>query len=67
MAEGSPEGYTPEQLDAEKSRTLSDAELIKEGAEYEEKEVRKILVLTPEQIDSIKSEHNKEVIKRGRG
>jgi hypothetical protein len=52
--------YTPEQLEQEKTRTISDAELLKGGAEYREVDGQKILNLTAEQIEQIYKEFNSE-------
>ena len=46
-------GYTPEQLENEKSRTISDAELLEEGAEYIEKGR---LELTQDQLEKMTPE-----------
>ena len=56
----SPKKYTPEEIaDLEKSRTISDTELLKDGAKYEiDEEGNKHLSATDEQIKSI--EKNKE-------
>jgi len=48
MGKGESQGYTPEQLKHEKSRTIRDAELLKGGAEYVE---GRRLELTPEQLE----------------
>ncbi len=56
--------YTPQkQAEIEKSRTLSDAELLKEGAEYNVNERgEKRLELTKEQIQKIKNTEDRETV-----
>ena len=58
MSEKTPK-YTPEQIaELEKSRTISDAELLKDGAEYNRDHA---LEPTGEQIKEILSTHKKEI------
>jgi len=58
------EGYTPEELKMEESRAVSDAELLKGGAEYEDHEGKKLLNPTEEQIESLREESADAVFSR---
>lgn len=62
MSESAPK-YTPEQIARlEKSRTISDAELLKGGAEYMvDEEGNKVLKVADKDIDSINSKHESEI------
>ncbi|OGD56410.1 hypothetical protein A2V71_04750 [Candidatus Berkelbacteria bacterium RBG_13_40_8] len=58
MSEGEPkDGFTPDQLEMEKSRTVSDADFIKGGAEYKDINGQKVLEPTSKQIEKITSDN----------
>ncbi len=59
-----PKQYTPEEIaELEKSRTISDAELFKGGAEYEvDKEGKKLLMATEKQKEKMDIEMEVEKV-----
>ena len=65
MNSENPKQYTPEEIaQLEKSRTISDSRLLKEGAEYSLNEKgEKVLIPSQEQKDSIHSRHSYDAVR----